>query len=126
MLQHWVGMVVEGDLGQGGDVTGQRSNVLLGSVEEAGGVGRRGVEGGGSLVGVVGMLGSVGGSLVVVEAGAVVVERRGVSYRGCSGGELGDGLDVVLCLDPGAVAGGREGERRGVRESGQERSLWVG
>ena len=76
------------------------------------------MEGGSSLVRVVGMLGSVGGTLVVVKAGGVVVERRGVSYRGCAGRELGDCLDVVFGLDPGAVAGGREGERRGVRESG--------
>ena len=61
---------------------------------------RRGVESRSPLVRVVGMLGSVCGTLVVVEAGTVVVERRGVSNRGCAGRELGNSLNVVFCLDP--------------------------
>ena len=100
MLQYWVRLVVEGDLSQSGDVTGERGNVLLRSVEEAGGVRRRGVESRGALVRVIGVLGSVGGTLVVVEARTVVVERRGVSNRGCAGRELGNSLNVVFCLDP--------------------------
>ena len=111
-------LVVERDLSQSRDVARKWSNVLLGSVEEACSVWRRGVEVGVPLVGVVGMLGPVGGYLVVVETRTVVIQRRGVPDGCCSCSELGDCLNIVFCFDSGAVGGGREGERGGVGECG--------